>query len=338
MISVLQALNYAQLGQDEDALVEVRRVNERLQKMIADEKKPYEQLAIARYLGGVLYEDQRRPGLRVHRLRGGAGAGARAGPAGRAAAAAGEEDRARRGLREAAAALPGRRARAAGARPRARWWWWWRRAARRRSSPRSATSMAPQGELIAVPVFGTAGSRRARRSRWWTAATQPGVAAQDAVTVTSISRRGAAAPGGPGGALAAQAGGGRGGEGGALGAAGAATKSKEVAALTFLVLNATNAPDLRSWLSLPAEFQLARFRLPAGQTLVVVDAGGQAQYPGGGREAAPGARRRRPALRLSVSLLPPGEGLGGDLSPRPPCPPPSGCPSPGAYPGPPGSG
>ncbi len=59
MISVLQALNYAQLGKDEDALVEVRRVNERLQKMIVDEKKPYEQLAIARYLGGVLYEDQR---------------------------------------------------------------------------------------------------------------------------------------------------------------------------------------------------------------------------------------------------------------------------------------
>ena len=59
MISVLQALNYAQLGQDEEALVEVRRVNERLEKMVVDEKKPYEQLAIARYLGGVLREDER---------------------------------------------------------------------------------------------------------------------------------------------------------------------------------------------------------------------------------------------------------------------------------------
>src|SRR5260370_19758892 len=58
MISVLQALNYAELGKDEDALVEVRRVNERLRKMIVDEKKPYEQLAIARYIGGVLWEDQ----------------------------------------------------------------------------------------------------------------------------------------------------------------------------------------------------------------------------------------------------------------------------------------
>jgi uncharacterized protein len=57
MISVLQALNYAGLGKEEDALVEVRRVNERMRKMIVDEKKPYEQLAFARYLGGVLYED-----------------------------------------------------------------------------------------------------------------------------------------------------------------------------------------------------------------------------------------------------------------------------------------
>lgn len=59
MISVLQALNYAELGDDEAAMVEVRQVNERLEKMIAEEKKPYEQLAIARYLGGVIREDQR---------------------------------------------------------------------------------------------------------------------------------------------------------------------------------------------------------------------------------------------------------------------------------------
>ena len=58
MISTLQALNYAQLGEDEDALVEVRRVNERMQRMINEEKKPYEQLAVARYLTGVLWEDQ----------------------------------------------------------------------------------------------------------------------------------------------------------------------------------------------------------------------------------------------------------------------------------------
>ena len=33
MITVLQALNYAQLGDDEGALVEIRRCNERLEKM-----------------------------------------------------------------------------------------------------------------------------------------------------------------------------------------------------------------------------------------------------------------------------------------------------------------
>ncbi|MFP2909834.1 hypothetical protein ACLESD_33280 [Pyxidicoccus sp. 3LFB2] len=59
MISVIQALNYAELGEDESAMVEVRQVNERLEKMVTDEKKPYEQLAIARYLGGIIREDQR---------------------------------------------------------------------------------------------------------------------------------------------------------------------------------------------------------------------------------------------------------------------------------------
>ncbi len=57
--------------------------------------------------------------------------------------------------------------------------------------------------------------------------------------------------------------------------AGALTKSKEVGYLTFLLLNVANEPDLRSWLSLPAEFQLARFRLPAGRHRVQVEFGGQ---------------------------------------------------------------
>jgi uncharacterized protein len=56
--------------------------------------------------------------------------------------------------------------------------------------------------------------------------------------------------------------------------AGALAKSHAVGALTFLVLNAANQPDLRSWLSLPAEFQVARLRLPAGLQTVHVDAGG----------------------------------------------------------------
>jgi hypothetical protein len=56
--------------------------------------------------------------------------------------------------------------------------------------------------------------------------------------------------------------------------AGALTKSKELGALTFLLLNTLNQPDLRSWMSLPAEFQLARFRLPAGRHTVTVEAAG----------------------------------------------------------------
>jgi hypothetical protein len=57
--------------------------------------------------------------------------------------------------------------------------------------------------------------------------------------------------------------------------AGALTKSEEVGYLTFLLLNIANEPDLRSWLSLPAEFQLARFRLPSGRHTVDVDLGGR---------------------------------------------------------------
>jgi hypothetical protein len=63
-------------------------------------------------------------------------------------------------------------------------------------------------------------------------------------------------------------------KGGLAAGVGAITKSKEVGFLTFLVLNALNEPDLRSWLSLPAEFQLARFRVPGGTHTVRIDAGG----------------------------------------------------------------
>ena len=64
-------------------------------------------------------------------------------------------------------------------------------------------------------------------------------------------------------------------KGGVAVGVGALTKSEEAGALTFLLLNAFNAPDLRSWLSLPGEFQVARFRLPAGTHTVEILAGGQ---------------------------------------------------------------
>ena len=54
---------------------------------------------------------------------------------------------------------------------------------------------------------------------------------------------------------------------------GAATKSDALGALTFLALSYGNQPDLRSWLSLPAQFELARFRLPSGTYRVALTTG-----------------------------------------------------------------
>lgn len=51
---------------------------------------------------------------------------------------------------------------------------------------------------------------------------------------------------------------------------GVLTKNEALGALAFLALSVTNQTDLRSWLSLPAEFEVTRFRLPAGDTPVTV--------------------------------------------------------------------
>ena len=56
---------------------------------------------------------------------------------------------------------------------------------------------------------------------------------------------------------------------------GALAKNEGVGALAFVVMSAFNAPDLRSWLSLPAEFQVARFRLPAGKHSLKVETPGR---------------------------------------------------------------
>jgi hypothetical protein len=78
-------------------------------------------------------------------------------------------------------------------------------------------------------------------------------------------------------------------------AAGAAklTDSEGVGWLTFLVLSATTAADLRSWLSLPAEFQVARFRLAPGKHKVRI------QLRGVVREQEIEVRPRRIALALA---------------------------------------
>ncbi len=266
MISVLQALNYAQLGQDEESLVEVRRVNERLEKMIVDEKKPYEQLAIARYIGGVLYEDQREwdsayidyaKALELEpRL------GSLAEPLLRLAKKTGrldEYEQLRRRFPDVEHEPLG--------------------PAEGQVVVVVEAGLSPQKEpadrylkphdLIQVPVYRDRGTP-ARGRVWVGEGTE-----QRTVTVTSLADVARVHLEDRIGRLLAQQVAGAVVKTGLSAGAGAVTKSKEVGALTFLVLNAMNAPDLRSWLSLPAEFQLARFRLPAGRHMVLVDAGGQ---------------------------------------------------------------
>ncbi|QRK04083.1 hypothetical protein JQX13_27810 [Archangium violaceum] len=265
MISVLQALNYAQLGQDEEALVEVRRVNERLAKMISDEKKPYEQLAIARYIGGVLYEDQREwdsayidyaKALELEPRLGGL-----AEPLLRLAKKTGrldEYEQLRQRFPDVEHAPLGPDEGQvivvveAGLSP----------------EKEPADRRMDTQDIIQVPVYRDRGNPS--QAKVWV---EDG-AKQRTVTVTSLADVAKVHLNERIGRMLAKQVAGVALKAGLAAGAGALTKSKELGALTFVVLNAMNQPDLRSWLSLPAEFQLARFRLPAGHHTVHVDAAG----------------------------------------------------------------
>jgi uncharacterized protein len=267
MISVLQALNYAQLGKDEDALVEVRRINERLQKMIVDEKKPYEQLAIARYIGGVLYEDQRdwdgayidyAKALELEpRL------GELAESLLRLAKLTGRDD-AYAELRRRFPDVPHEPLGPgegqlvvvveAGLSPE--------------KEPINRPYVPDDVELITVPVYRDRGSPPSAQ-----VSVEGGTEA--AVRVTSLSAVAKVHLEDRIGRLLARQLAGAVAKAGVAAGAGALTKSKEVGYLTFLLLNMGNEADLRSWLSLPAEFQLARFRLPGGRHRVQVDFAGR---------------------------------------------------------------
>jgi hypothetical protein len=61
LINAYLALNYAIIGNTEDALVEARRVNHKLYLMKTDGKRNYEYSAFARYLSGILYESEGDP-------------------------------------------------------------------------------------------------------------------------------------------------------------------------------------------------------------------------------------------------------------------------------------
>jgi hypothetical protein len=58
LISAYQAMNYALENNTEDALVEARRVNQKLYMMDTQGKRKYQQSAFARYLSAVLYESE----------------------------------------------------------------------------------------------------------------------------------------------------------------------------------------------------------------------------------------------------------------------------------------
>jgi hypothetical protein len=58
LISTYLAMNYALLGENEDAIVEAKRVNRKLQLMITEGERKYKQSAFARYLSALLYEDE----------------------------------------------------------------------------------------------------------------------------------------------------------------------------------------------------------------------------------------------------------------------------------------
>jgi len=284
MISTLQALNYGQLGKDEDALVEVRRVNERMQKMINDEKKPYEQLAIARYLTAVLWEDQGHLDdaiidyLAANKLAGDLGSLAE--PLVRLAKQTGRDEAYRALQRQYPWVQPQPLGQdegqilvvlEVGKVP---------------IKTNGTRSGGPKAEVIAVPVFA---------NRPWIRDAQvildgnPATAVRP-TTVTSLEQvakihldyriDGLVAR--QFGALAIRT--------GAAVAVGEATKSEALGLLTFLALSFVNQPDLRSWMSLPAEFQLARYRVPAGVHRLTVVAGG------GARELQVEVRPRRVTL------------------------------------------
>lgn len=266
MISVIQALNYAELGEDENAMVEVRQVNERLEKMVTDEKKPYEQLAIARYLGGVIREGQRDwdsayiDYAKAYELE--PQLGALVEPLLRLAKQAGRDD-AYAELREKypdvphAPLVPGESQVVvvveAGLSP---------------EKQRASRDGGDGGALIEVPEYRDRGSApRVRVSM--------GEESQNAVTVTSLAEVARVHLDNRIGGMLAKQLAGVAVKAGLAAGVGALTKSEEVGALSFLVLNAMNAPDLRSWLSLPAEFQVARFRVKAGSHTVRVEVGGR---------------------------------------------------------------
>ncbi len=271
MISTLQALNYAQLGKDEDALVEVRRVNERMQRMINEEKKPYEQLAVARYLTAVLWEDQGHADdafidyMAANQLAGDLGSLAE--PLVRLAKETGREDALKQLRRQYPWVQPTPLGKEEGQILVVL------EVGKAPVKTNGTRTGGPKAEVIAVPVF---------RDRPWirdaqvvldgdpSSAVRPTpVTSIEQVAKIHLNYRIDGLIARQFGALALRT--------AAAVGVGEATKSEALGILTFIALSYANQPDLRSWMSLPAEFQLARFRVPAGVHKLTVVAGGGAR-------------------------------------------------------------
>ncbi|MEO7164218.1 MAG: hypothetical protein ABI041_14955, partial [Bdellovibrionia bacterium] len=58
LINTYLAMNYALMGDNENAMVEARRVNRKLYLMVSEGGKKYKQNAFARYLSAILYEEE----------------------------------------------------------------------------------------------------------------------------------------------------------------------------------------------------------------------------------------------------------------------------------------
>jgi len=263
MMSVVQGLNYAEKGDEEGALVEMRRVNQKLRKMVADEKKPYQQLAIARYLSGILYENAGDldaaaidyiQAAKLQHL------GLAAEPALRLAQETGREDDYEALLR-AYPSLPHKPLLPSegqlvvlvemGL------------IVEKQSSKRNVGGDL-QSTVLVVPVY-----PQARRTYPRVTLVVGGQSVQTEV-VTSLDKvarihlneridrmvaKSAAA-------LLVK--------GGIAAAVGAATRNTGLGALTFLLLASTQEADTRSWGSLPAEYQVARLRLNPGKHVLKV--------------------------------------------------------------------
>jgi hypothetical protein len=229
--------------------------------MIVDEKKPYEQLAIARYLGGVLWEDQHEwdsafiDYQAAQKLQ--PNLGLLAEPLIRLAKLT-ERDEAYRELKQKYPGVPDK--------PLGR----------------------DEGQVVVVVEAGLSPIKISAQQRYpgavqlfdvpryqdrWPAhpaTVQVGQTTEQAITLTSLGSVAKVHLEDRIGRMIAKAIASAAVKAGIAVGVGEATKSKELGVLTFLLLSLNNQADRRSWLSLPAEFQLARFRVPAGQYQVSV--------------------------------------------------------------------